>query len=254
MTKVLRKEMFLKSNKKRRLLPKIIIAVIAVLMIGCILYVSDYYAADFAAIEAMQGTDDGVSIEDTENAIYFIPDDIEAGFIFYPGGKVQAEAYVPLMRKCAQEGILCILDKMPFNLAVFKTNAADGEEEKYPGVTNWYIGGHSLGGSMAAKYVSEHTDQYDGLILLAAYSVNDISDSDLKVLSVYGSEDGVLNNENYEKNKENLPDNFTETIIDGGCHAYFGSYGMQDGDNEAKISNEEQIEETAEIIGEFVSD
>ncbi len=239
----------MKNKKKIILIPVIIIA--AVIIVSAV-YLSDYYRADAAALETIDGSGNMVEVEDIENAVYFIPDEINAGFIFYPGGKVQAEAYAPLMKMCAEEGILCVLEKMPFNLAVFKPNAADGTEEKFPEVESWYIGGHSLGGVMAAKYVSNHADEYNGLILLASYSTSDISNTGLEVLSVYGSEDGVLNMDSYKENKKNLPDDLKEQVIDGGCHAYFGSYGKQKGDNEPQITNEEQIDITAEIIGEFI--
>lgn len=239
----------IQNKKKRRLIPIIIIAaLIAVFAV----YLSDYYRADADALKVFEESDDMVSVEEKQSAVYFIPDEIKAGFIFYPGGKVQAEAYSPLMERCAKEGILCILEKMPFNLAVFKPNAADGAKEEFPDVKNWYIGGHSLGGVMAAKYVFNHADQYNGLILLASYSTSDISNTGLEVLSVYGSEDGVLNMDSYKENKKNLPNNLNEQVINGGCHAYFGSYGKQRGDNEPKITNEEQIDITAKIIGEFM--
>ena len=237
-----------KSKKKRKLIPLIIIAAV---IISCAVYLSDYYRADAAASKAME-SDAVAEVEDTKNAVYFIPDEIKAGFIFYPGGKVQAEAYAPLMKSCAKEGILCIIEKMPFNLAVLRPNAADGAEEKFPEIESWYIGGHSLGGVMAARYVTNHTEQYNGMILLASYSTSDLSNTGLNVLSVYGSEDGVLNMEKYAENKKNLPNDLNEQLINGGCHAYFGSYGKQKGDNEPQITNEEQVDITAEIIGEFI--
>lgn len=135
--------------------------------------------------------------------------------------------------------------------AVFDKNAADGIQEQYPQIDSWYIGGHSLGGAMAASYVSKHADSFDGLILLGAYSTADISETALRVLSVYGSEDGVLNRSKYEKNKSNLPENFTEITIAGGCHAYFGMYGAQKKDGTPLISNIEQIEQIAQTIGLF---
>ena len=113
------------------------------------------------------------------------------------------------------------------------------------------MSGHSLGGSMAASYLSRHPDDFEGLILLAAYSTADLKDSGLSVLSVYGSEDGVMNRNSYETYRENLPADFTEFIIPGGCHAYFGCYGAQKGDGTPEITNEEQIQLTAEAIGEF---
>ena len=168
--------------------------------------------------------------------------------IFYPGGKVEYTAYVPLMQACAEKGILCVLVEMPFNLAVLDVNAADGIQREYPEIEDWYIGGHSLGGSMAASYLARHTEDYEGLILLGSYSTADLSDTDLDVLSVFGSEDQVMNREKYDENKSNLPTAFTETVIDGGCHAYFGMYGAQEGDGTPTITNEEQIRITVENI------
>ena len=157
-------------------------------------------------------------------------------------------AYIPLMQACAEEGILCVLVEMPFNLAVFDVNAADGIQKDYPEIEEWYIGGHSLGGSMAASYLADNADDYEGLILLGSYSTADLSDTDFAVLSVFGSEDKVMNCEKYEDNKSNLPSDFTEFVIDGGCHAYFGMYGAQTGDGTPTITNEEQIRLTVENI------
>ena len=43
-------------------------------------------------------------------------------------------------------------------------------------------------------------------------------------------------------------------IIEGGNHAYFGSYGEQDGDGKANISNAEQIEFAANEIEKMLAD
>ena len=71
-------------------------------------------------------------------------------------------------------------------------------------------------------------------------------------MSLFGSEDKVLNREKYEKYKSNLPDDFTEIVIQGGCHAYFGMYGMQKGDGVPTITVEEQILQTSAYIAEFI--
>lgn len=161
-------------------------------------------------------------------------------------------AYIPLMQACSEQGILCVLVEMPFRLAVLDVNAADGIQEQYPQIESWYIGGHSLGGSMAASYLSEHADSFEGLVLLGAYSTADLSAGDLEVLSVYGSEDGVMNREKYVQNKTNLPADFMENVVEGGCHAYFGMYGAQDGDGIPTITNEEQICLTADAIASMM--
>lgn len=234
---------------------KIVIGAILLCMIAllavCALYLGDYYHADEEAIAAFK-SDQSVTVTELANGdLVFEPESAEAGLIFYPGGKVEYTAYIPLMQECADRGILCALVEMPFNLAVFDINAADGIKEAYPEIKNWYIGGHSLGGSMAASYLEKHIDDFEGLILLGSYSTVDFSDSNLKVLSIYGSEDRVLNKEKYEQNKSNLPDDYSETVIDGGCHAFFGVYGNQDGDGTPTITNEEQIQLTAEKIAAF---
>lgn len=180
--------------------------------------------------------------------IVFAPENAMAGLIFYPGGKVQYEAYAPLMEALAEEGILCVLLHMPANLAVLDMNAAEGITEEYPDIEKWYIGGHSLGGSMAASYAVKNTEELEGLILLAAYSTAALQDSGLDVVSIYGSNDGVLNLEKYDKYRNNLPKDFKEEVIVGGNHAYFGMYGNQEGDGEATIANEVQLQITTEII------
>lgn len=243
-----------KANKKRKLLVWSIsaLALIAVVLGAAFIYVNDYYRADTEAIASVRA--DGVTKKEIdESTIVYSPENATAGFIFYPGGKVEFTAYEPLMTACAEKGILCVLKRMPFNLAVLDVNAADGIAEQFPEIEHWYIGGHSLGGSMAAAYAEKHADVFDGLILLGSYSASDLSETELEVLSVYGSEDGVLNRQKYEESIPNLPDGYTEFVIDGGCHAFFGMYGAQDGDGIPSITCEDQIGITAEKIAEFVA-
>ena len=237
-------------NSKRKILITTMSVVTALALIFgiCAVYLADYYRADEGAIAVFK-SEENISVTTLDNGnVVFEPQNATVGFIFYPGGKVEHNAYQPLMAALAREGILCVLVEMPFKLAVLDINAADGIQESYPPIKIWYIGGHSLGGSMAASYLAEHAEEYEGLVLLGSYSTADLSNTKLDVLSVYGSEDKVLNSEKYEKNKTNLPSDFTETVIEGGCHAYFGMYGMQDGDGTPTISNHEQIDITVENI------
>ena len=240
-----------KHKRQIRITAISVVLVLAILVGGCAAFLSDYYRADGEAIEAF--LPQGITREEVDGAIVFEPEGATKGLIFYPGGKVEHRAYVPLMEACARRGILCVLVEMPFRLAALDINAADGIQEQYPQVETWYIGGHSLGGSMAAYYLAKNAADYEGLILLGSYSITDLSESDLNVLSVFGSEDQVMNRENYEENKAKLPEGFTEVILDGGCHAYFGMYGPQDGDGTPTISNEDQIYMTAEHIATTVN-
>lgn len=222
----------------------------AIIFGGCAIYVGDYYRADTEAISSFTAEHSVASNEISDGIVVFEPDEATEGFIFYPGGKVEYTAYIPLMSELAGNDVLCILVEMPFNLAVLDMNAAEGLTESYPEIENWYIGGHSLGGSMAASYVADKAEEFDGLILLGSYSTEELS---LPVLSIYGSEDRVMNREKYDEYKPNIDSALTETVIEGGCHAYFGMYGAQDGDGTPSISNEEQIHLTAEAIIKFIN-
>lgn len=222
----------------------------AIVFGGCAIYVSDFYRADNDAVSSFI-TDYSVEANEIRNGvIVFEPSTSYAGFIFYPGGKVEHTAYIPLMTELAENGILCILLEMPFNLAVLDMNAAKGVCDDYPEIKSWYIGGHSLGGSMAASFVAKYTEDFNGLILLGSYSTEAIS---IPVLSIYGSEDRVMNREKYDKYKPNIGSDLTEVVIEGGCHAYFGMYGAQDGDGTPSISNKEQIILTTEEIIKFIN-
>lgn len=242
-----------KRNRKN-FIWTVVVVLLIVVVISCTVYINDYYHADSKAIAAFSPTNTVLKEVLDDNTIVYTPENAKTGFIFYPGGKVEYKAYTPLMEACASKGIMCVLVDMPLNLAVFDINAADGICEKYSSIKNWYIGGHSLGGSMAASYVGKNLDNFVGLILLGSYSTTDLSDTSLNVLSVYGSEDRVLNKKKYDQNKSNLPNDFTEVVIYGGCHAYFGMYGSQNGDGIPSISQEEQIELTADAILKLVKE
>ena len=239
-----------KKNRSRWAL--FLVAVILVLAAAAGVYLMDYYHASEAALNELDDPDESVEILREDDRIIFVPEHPLAGMVFYPGGKVEYESYTPLMKSLAEHGILCVLTHMPGNLAVLDQNAADGIPEIFPEITKWYLAGHSLGGTIAGIYLADHPDEYDGLILLASYSTADLSGTDLKVLSIYGSEDGVMNREAYNKNLAMLPPNVEEVVIQGGCHAFFGDYGEQEGDGMPTITQQEQQHHTVNEIVDFI--
>lgn len=223
---------------------------LAILLVVGWIYASDYYRADETAVAAMADSA-AIRIRQEVGRISFMPEGADTGIVFYPGGKVEYTAYAPLMHMLAERGIGCVLVKMPLNLAVLNSNAADEVLDAYD-MAHWYIAGHSLGGSMAAAYADDNDECLEGLILLAAYSTADLNDTELDVLSLYGSEDGVLNREKYKQYRSNLPLETTEMVIDGGNHAQFGCYGIQEGDGTARISAQEQLQRTADDIAAWL--
>jgi len=235
-------------NKGKKRVILVTAVIVLTLVLCCGLYVSDYYRAE----DIVMSISASVSVENTDDRIAFIPEETEAGLIFYPGGKVEFTAYAPLMAKLAEQNILCVLLKMPLNLAVLDMDAAEGIPEQYPQVEHWYLAGHSLGGSMAASFAGKHVDTYTGLILLAAYSTADLRETGLKVCSLYGDRDGVLNLEKYREYQKNLPDDTLELLLEGGNHAGFGCYGPQEGDGTSSLKSGAQISWTADRIIEFI--
>ncbi len=234
------------KGKKRGVL--LTAAVLLALILGCGIYVGDYYRAE----ETVMDVPASVTVEVADDRTVFVPEAPVAGLIFYPGGKVEYTAYTPLMAKLAEENVLCVLLKMPLNLAVLDQNAAKGIPEQFPEVERWYLAGHSLGGSMAASFAAENADTYEGLILLAAYSTEDLREFGLKVCSLYGNRDGVLNMEKYEQYRPNLPEDTLEQVLEGGNHAGFGSYGPQKGDGISALEPGVQLTWTADRICEFI--
>ena len=139
---------------------------------------------------------------------------------------------------------------MPLNLAVFGSSRAASVIEAYPDIQYWVIGGHSLGGSMAALYADKHHDQINGLSLWASYpaSSNDLSDSNINVSSIYGTQDGLATKDKIDASRELLPPDTTWVPIEGGNHAQFGWYGDQSGDNPATISRQDQQDQIQHTV------
>lgn len=269
--------------------------------IAFFVYVSIYYHPEEGAAEALV-SDAAVRVEQRADGWFFDGPSEEKLLVFYPGAKVGETAYAPFLRRLADQGMDAYLVKMPFHLAVFGAGRAAAvlEDPAFAAYTQRYVGGHSLGGAMAASfaasYVSEragesprlnetgtsggvkvpadslepygqnkpnghkkqvepeniYTPNLDGVILFAAYPMKKLDDS-LQELSIYGSEDRILNRQALRQGREYAPADFTEYVIRGGNHAGFGNYGFQKGDGEATISAEDQQKEAVRAVMNFVS-
>ena len=224
----------------------IILIIILIIMLGFGIYVSDYSHSDSTALSYINGSSN-VSITHESNGLFIDGKGNDTALIFYPGAKVEYSAYLPLMNQIAAQGVDVYLVQMPFNLAFFGQNSAD-DIIKNSNYSHYIMSGHSLGGVAASGYASKH--DVDGLVLLAAYPSEEI---DKPTLSIYGSEDKVLNLKSYNDAKPLIKANFTEQIINGGNHAQFGNYGLQKGDGNAGINSTLQQNETASEIIKFIN-
>ena len=206
------------------------------------------------AVEALQ-SDDLVRII-REPWLAFMPTHVspKTGFIFYPGGRIDPEGYALLMKTIASEGYLVVVPEMPLNIAAFRPNIADEIIAYYPDISQWVIGGHSVGGTMAAQYTNAHRTTIDGLVIWASYPADntDLSDFDRPVASIYGSHDPRVNDSSVAERHFLLPPDTRYFRIEGGDHHQFGSYEIEPEDHHAttsRVSQQEQIiQATSDIL------
>jgi dienelactone hydrolase len=214
---------------------------------GFAIYCGFYYHALPEADSSLL-SHDGVVVSSSKRLYSFVPEKPEIlSYVFYPGGKVEAKAYAPFCFALAQKGNPVYLCVMPFNLAFFDSEAASRVIDNHE-AERWVIVGHSLGGAFAGSYASAHASKLSGIVFLASYTTQDLSKTNLKSLSIYGSEDGVMNREKYNESLRNLPSDHQEIVLQGGNHASFGDYGEQSGDGKATITFTEQIQKSVDAI------
>lgn len=236
------------KNKKKIVLGFLFILLL-LFTIGFIALKNITYQPSSSAIQAAT-TNSSYQVKETTDGVYFKPNQktFPISVIFYQGALVNQKSYSIWASKLASEGYPVYLIHHPFNLAVTSKNKAQSIIKEY-NITDYVIGGHSLGGVMASRYAHDKqmnpttdTGLLRGVFFLASYpdSKGNLKNSALPVLSVTGSNDGVLNQKSYLESKNFLPENSIYSSIQGGNHAGFGSYGNQKGDNQASISNKEQ--------------
>lgn len=240
-----------RMSKKPPLALHILLNVAAGLLItgGTVLiFLNIRYTAQDEAVAAFSDNT-GATVTQLDGAYFIDGAGEDTALIFYPGAKVEAEAYLPLMKRLAAQGTDCFLLQPPFSIAFFDMDAAGDIIERYS-YRHWLVSGHSLGGTAASAYAAAHPDKVDGVVLLASYPLAKLDDS-VALLSIYGSEDGVMSASSYENAEANFPANTLEVVIRGGNHAGFGNYGEQAGDGSATIPAVQQQEETANAILRF---
>jgi dienelactone hydrolase len=239
--------------KTRRIVRYVLIGLVAVLVVAVIGFLAWTRLARYPAFPEAAAL--AQTAETPQGWYVFQPTQpAETGFIFYPGGLVDPAAYAPLMKQLSDQGIMTVIVPMPLDLAVFGVNKANDVIAAYPDIKNWIIGGHSLGGSMAAEFVKGNPAAVEGLAFLASYPADstNLSTLPIKATSIYGTNDGVARDV-FKDSLARLPAGTPLVIIDGGNHAQFGNYGPQAGDGVATISREEQQRQTVTAVTELVN-
>ena len=224
-------------HTKRNRILLIVVLLVALLGLAGGVYFGTYSHASPAAAALLEGSETVKVKAVAQGWLLDGPGNRDA-LVFYPGGKVEPTAYLPLLTTLSEDGVDCFLVRMPLNMAFLNANAAEDIQKAFS-YERWYLGGHSLGGAMAAVYAAKHPDGLSGLILLAAYATRPLDDG-LSVLELHGSEDRVLNRQKLDAGRQYLPASAVSEELPGGNHAQFGDYGPQRGDGEATVSREAQ--------------
>lgn len=226
--------------------------ILALFALVFLVYVNDYSRASERAKSKLISTE-AVTVVEESGSIAFVPNNANGvGVIFYPGGKVEYTAYSRTMHALAEQGVTTIIVKMPFNLAMFNVNGADAVVEAYTTIERWYMAGHSLGGVFASEYMMNAEEIFEGMVFMASYPNSDFSELPVKMLSINGTNDTVLNSEAFTEALVKFSENTTFIAIEGGNHAQFGDYGHQKGDSIATITRDEQQKQLVDAMIEFL--
>ncbi|MEF7610486.1 alpha/beta hydrolase [Enterococcus casseliflavus] len=240
-------------RKRTKVLIGVLITVVILTIAGRVGWQQLHYPAVDAAVTAAKEADD------EGNVLYFAGDEEKPLVVFYPGALVDAESYSVWAAGLAEKGYPVAIVKMPFNMAVLAGNRAEEVLEEIPH-SSYVIGGHSLGGVMASRFaanqLTENDNELKGVFFFASYpdEKGSLADQSIAVLSLSGSQDQVVNQENWQAARSLLPETTTFETIEGGNHAGFGTYGLQKGEAAADLPNEAQQEAIIEQMAAWLSE
>ncbi len=216
--------------------PLLVLALLSVVLLGY----SRPFGAQPSALAAMR-SENGVRVVDRVTWYELVPSTEDArgtavrpttGLVFLPGARVDPRAYAPELRRVAEAGYLVVVLKEPFGFSIFDSGHAGTILENHPEVTHWAVGGHSLGGTVAASF-ADGDRRVEGLLLLASYPAGRLERADLEVTSVSGEQDGLATPADIERSKADLPAGTSYVVIPGAAHASFADYGLQPHDGTA---------------------
>ena len=236
-----------------------VVLLVALVVAGGAAYFAAGLGPDADAVAAVEA-DPNVSVDRTAVGTAVRDGPVTSstvGLVYYPGGRVAHESYVPtaaeIVAASDRDALVVVVDA-PLNLAVLAPDRAERVRERYPEVDAWAVGGHSLGGAMACRHAAGNAEAYDALVLHAAYCDRDVSESGLDALSVLGGADGVIDAERERASRSNLPADARVVELDGVNHAGFGAYGPQPGDNPASLSAAASREAVGNVTGTWLSE
>jgi len=240
-----------------RLVVRVVLIVASIGWIGLMAWLRPFTAVE-PALAAMQ-SDAEVTVSEYPTQIVMAPtgSTSRTGVFFQPGAKVDARAYAAILRPLAEAGHIVVIPKQPLGIAFLSILTFDATRAAYPDVTDWVVGGHSLGGTVAAIQADSADDDPTapvvGLLLYASYPASDMSSSlTARVLSISASNDGLATPDKIAASRDTLPAGSQFIVIDGAVHSFFGDYGPQPGDGTPAVSHDDARAEISQESESFV--
>ncbi|MCS5715904.1 alpha/beta hydrolase [Herbiconiux sp. CPCC 205716] len=233
------------------------------LIVGFLVDAHITYAAELAPVQAV-ADDPAVAIHWTHGAVVMTPtgesngsgepngsaEPNGTGLVFLAGAKVDPLAYADKLSGLVDSGTTVVIVRPILNFAILEFRPFSTFTDLAPGVDDWYVGGHSLGGVKACQYATDA--DVKGLVLLGSYCAGDLSDGGIPVLSVSGTDDGLSTPAKIDDSRVDLPPDARFVVIDGANHASFGDYGVQPGDGTASIDDERMRARLTEALTTFI--
>ncbi|WP_152361335.1 alpha/beta hydrolase [Microlunatus speluncae] len=245
----------MERQAKRRIVLAVPAMVVSLLLVIAVGYASPRPATAQALSEL--SSDAKVRVVDKLTWYEFVPDRRDkfdnviaptTGLVFYPGGRVDPQAYAAMLRPLAEAGYLVAVLKVPLSLAMIDIGHARSVIDVHPEIGAWAVSGHSLGGVAAAAYV-DGDERVDGLVLYASYPSAKIKRPDFTALSLYGSADEQTTPARVDATKSLLPEKTHYVQLDGATHDVFGDYGGTAGDGATdQKSRAVIVKETAALL------
>ncbi len=198
-----------------------------------------------------------VAVMDSGAILRFTPraDSTSPGVIFLPGGAIDPQAYVPLLRAVAAAGYPAVLVRLPWRVAP----SASSQRlvwDRILGVVSeaparrWVLAGHSRGAALSARFAGLHPKALAGLVLIGTTHPKreSLAGLTMPVTKIYGTRDCVADSAAVFANASLLPANTRWVRLEGANHRQFGWYGAQLGDCSATMTREDQQARTVQAL------
>jgi len=227
------------------------LCVVVVVVVGFVVMAQITYPAERDLVQEV-AADSAVHTSWSYGDVVMTPtgDSTGTGLVFLAGAKVDPLAYADKLSGLVEAGTTVVIVRPVLNFAIFEFRPFSAFTALAPDVTDWFVGGHSLGGVKACQYASD--DAVSGLILFGSYCAGDIADLGKPVLSISASNDGLSTPAKIEASKADLPADTEFVVIEGANHAQFGDYGVQPGDGTSTVSDTTVKDELTAALVRFI--